>query len=312
MANRRMISSDIFNDEWFGPLSFFEQALFIGLFSACADDQGRLQDIPAVIRARVFPYKDVTLAEIDNALSGFQAAGKILRYGTDGKQYLQILHWWEHQQMQWAAESKFPAPDGWLDRVRVTYKGKYITRNWNGKDETPPGDAGGSDTIKEETVPPGTPTWDAHLDRQNLDQNLDLDLNLNQPAVAGITDIVADAPEPQPPPHPVTEGGREYFLQFKRKRWATIAQRTAFETCETEVGTPIMLEAVGWAARKNISDVDRICSAARKMNREKDMPRASPGPPNGHTDEPLSKTRETMRLTMEERRRRQEGTNGKR
>jgi len=41
MGNRRMISADIFEDEFTGQLNYFERLLWIGLFATVADDQGR-------------------------------------------------------------------------------------------------------------------------------------------------------------------------------------------------------------------------------------------------------------------------------
>ncbi len=115
MANRRIILSDIWADEFFGPLSFFEQVLWVGLFSRCADDQGRMIDNPTIIRANIMPYKDTPIADIEAALEMFANEGKLLRYEVDGKRYIQIVNWWDHQQGQWAMPSKYPAPEGWKD-----------------------------------------------------------------------------------------------------------------------------------------------------------------------------------------------------
>lgn len=130
MANRRMISSDIWEDDWFGQLDFFQQALWIGLFSKCADDQGRLLNNPVLLRAAIFPYKDVALADIAQAVAEFAQAGRVILYNADGKNLLQIVNWWEHQRPQWAQPSKFPAPDEWKDRVRTRDGGVYKVENW--------------------------------------------------------------------------------------------------------------------------------------------------------------------------------------
>ncbi len=130
MANRRMITSSIWQDEWFGPLSFFEQALWIGLFSVCADDQGRLIDSPILIRASVFPYKDVSLDEIETALGTFSQAGRVIRYQSGSKRLLQIVNWWKQQRAQWASRSDWPAPDDWVDRVRTRTSAGMVTENW--------------------------------------------------------------------------------------------------------------------------------------------------------------------------------------
>ena len=130
MAKSRLITSDIFNDDWFGPLTHFQQILWIGLFAKCADDQGRLQDNPVVIRATVFPYQDVDLDQIELALEKFAEAGRVYRYRVNGKCLLQIVHWWDHQQQQWASPSKFPPPPLWEDHVRTRENGEYRQVNW--------------------------------------------------------------------------------------------------------------------------------------------------------------------------------------
>jgi hypothetical protein len=132
MAQSRLISSDIWSDDWFGPLPFFDQALWIGLFSTCADDQGRLLDNPILIRAAVFPYKDTHIEDIEAALSRFTAAGRLHRYQADGKSLAQIVNWWDHQRPQWAQPSRWPAPVGWQDAVRTRQNGAYVALNWDG------------------------------------------------------------------------------------------------------------------------------------------------------------------------------------
>ena len=130
MANRRMISSSLWEDEFIGEIDYFQRCLWIGLFSACADDQGRLLDNSILIRAKIFPYDDLSKKNIEDGIDVFEKYGKIIRYKKDGKKYIQILNWWEHQRPQWATRSKHPAPDGWTDRVRSRENGQYVEENW--------------------------------------------------------------------------------------------------------------------------------------------------------------------------------------
>ena len=58
-----------------------------------------------------------------------------------------------------------------------------------------------------------------------------------------------------------------FWGQFGRQRWATPAQKATFLECEEEVGEHVMLEAVRWAATSNISNVNSICTTARKIGR---------------------------------------------
>ena len=130
MANRRMISSTTWRDEFIGSITFFERCLWIGLFSTCADDQGRLVDNPILIRGDIFPYDDIPASDIETGIVKFEQEKKIQRYQVKGKKYIQILRWWENQRPQWAARSKYPAPNCWIDRIRTRENGKYFIENW--------------------------------------------------------------------------------------------------------------------------------------------------------------------------------------
>lgn len=132
MANKRMIYSDLFEDDFLSSLDLFGRFLWVGLIGAVMDDQGRAIDNAAIIRARVFPYDQVSDAQVEAVIATLAHAGKLLRYMVNGKKLLQIVNWWKFQQPSWAAESKFPAPDGWTDRVKVHVKGnKVLTINWD-------------------------------------------------------------------------------------------------------------------------------------------------------------------------------------
>ena len=132
MATKRMIETEIWQDEFFTSLPIFDRLLWVGLITGCSDDQGRLQDVPAIIRSKVFPTEDIKLSDIENSLSRYCTAGKIARYTVDGKRLIQIVKWWKHQTPRWAARSLYPAPEGWIDRVRCHTTGNRIDEdNWD-------------------------------------------------------------------------------------------------------------------------------------------------------------------------------------
>lgn len=136
MAERRAIKSSIWDDTWFGRLTPFEMVLWIGLFSRCADDQGRFQNDPALIRSKLFPFQDVTLKEIKDGITSFN--GHLILY-TKGEDLAQIVRWWDNQPMQYATPSNYPPPDGWQDHYRTNYKKQYIAYNWPGQENSPLG-----------------------------------------------------------------------------------------------------------------------------------------------------------------------------
>lgn len=132
MASRRMIASDIFEDEFFCELSHIERLLWIGIIAQCADDQGRLQDRPKMINSRVFPNDEISVSEIEKGLELFAKKGKITRYEGDGKKLIQINKWWVYQTPAWAAPSKFQAPDNWVDRIKIHVTGNKVrNENWD-------------------------------------------------------------------------------------------------------------------------------------------------------------------------------------
>lgn len=136
MASNRLISSEMWtDDEWFCELGFFQQLMWIGLFSKCADSQGRLRDSAGRIALDLWPDKDVPLDEVNEALAYFHTSRKILRYEADGRKYIQILKWWEYQAPKFARESSFPPPDGWIDHVRTTISREVVQKNWFGQAE---------------------------------------------------------------------------------------------------------------------------------------------------------------------------------
>jgi hypothetical protein len=130
-----MTSSDLFEDDFINSLDYFQRYLWIGLFVACADDQGRFMDSHPIIRAKVFPLdREVTDEIVEAALINYCAAGKIVRYVANGKHLAQIVKWWTYQAPSWASPSKYPAPEGWTDRFKYhTVGNKIHVENWNEK-----------------------------------------------------------------------------------------------------------------------------------------------------------------------------------
>jgi len=134
MANRRMINSDMFEDEHFITFDDVTRLVWIGLITKCADDQGRLQDNVLLIKAQLFPADKKTTAKIEQSLEVLVKSGMLTRYEKEGKNLIQINNWWKHQTPSWASPSNYPAPECWVDRVKVHAKGGAIqSLNWDQK-----------------------------------------------------------------------------------------------------------------------------------------------------------------------------------
>ena len=103
--------------------SLAAQLLFDRIVAAC-DDQGRMQAIPALVKAEAMPLiAEATMETIAAWLDELERTGHIRRYETDGYQLLQVVTWWKHQGgMRWAYPSRWAAQDGWDDVIRVPSK----------------------------------------------------------------------------------------------------------------------------------------------------------------------------------------------
>jgi DnaD/phage-associated family protein len=139
-----MISAELFEDDLIGTMAMINRLVWIGLITAVADDQGRMLDNTAIIRARVFPYdRDITDETIERCLAELADNVKVFRYQVGNKRMIQIARWWRYQTPSWASPSKYPAPAGWVDRCKYHAAGnKIITANWDrpgGFSEVPSG-----------------------------------------------------------------------------------------------------------------------------------------------------------------------------
>jgi len=131
MSNQRLLSSHIWEDEFFTGLCIFDRLLWIGLISACADDQGRIIDNPSLIKSKIFPVDEISIEDINNGINRFVESIKVIRYISDNKKAIQIINWWKHQFPRWANKSLIPAPPGWWDRERYHGRGNEIfIKNW--------------------------------------------------------------------------------------------------------------------------------------------------------------------------------------
>lgn len=131
MSKGRMISSEIWEDDYFIELSLLERMIWIGLLTCSADDQGRMQDNARLIHSQLFPVDDLDDSLIEKALEKFASAGKIVRYKSEGKKLIQITNWWRYQSPRWCGKSKYSPPEGWIDRERYhAVGGKIVEKNW--------------------------------------------------------------------------------------------------------------------------------------------------------------------------------------
>lgn len=105
----RVIKDSICESEKLAELTDFEFRLWVGLVVS-ADDAGRGDARPAIIKGHVFPLRErVTVKDIDAALHALAAKGCISLYSVDGRSYFWFPSWAKHQRIR-DVRPKFPEP----------------------------------------------------------------------------------------------------------------------------------------------------------------------------------------------------------
>ena len=106
----RIIKESTFTSDRIASLTDFEFRLWIGLITQ-ADDAGRGDARPAIIKGRVFALRDrVTVKDISSALCALAAAGCVSLYTVGGKPYYEFPSWTKHQRIR-DCKSRYPGPD---------------------------------------------------------------------------------------------------------------------------------------------------------------------------------------------------------
>lgn len=109
MARIRTIKPGFFRSEDVSALPLRARLTWIGLWTQC-DDQGRTKDNVKLIKADVWPLDPVSLADIEEDLETLADHGRIVRYEVDGRRYLEITNWGDHQKINRPTPSKIPPP----------------------------------------------------------------------------------------------------------------------------------------------------------------------------------------------------------
>jgi hypothetical protein len=108
VARIRTIKPEFFSSLAVARLPITARLTFIGLWTY-ADDEGRGQDEPRLVKAALWPLDDDrTAAKVDADLTELANAGLIDRYSVNGERYLQIRNFTEHQYIQKRRPSKLP------------------------------------------------------------------------------------------------------------------------------------------------------------------------------------------------------------
>lgn len=108
MARSRNIKPGLFTNELLGTADPYLTILFEGLWCE-ADREGRLEDRPLKINARIFPYRGFSPKKIEAMLGELTALGFIRRYKVGEVGVIQVVNFVEHQSPHSTEkESKLP------------------------------------------------------------------------------------------------------------------------------------------------------------------------------------------------------------
>ncbi|MFD0314643.1 hypothetical protein [Streptomyces flavalbus] len=109
MARIRTVKPDLFVNERVAACSVTAVVTYIGLFTQ-SDDHGRHRDNPAIIAGLLWPLRaEHTPVHVEEDLQQLADAGLICRYtGCDGKRYLHVTGWYEHQKIDRPSQSRLP------------------------------------------------------------------------------------------------------------------------------------------------------------------------------------------------------------
>lgn len=107
MARKRMLSPDFFTSPSLAALPLTVRHTFEGLWVYC-DDEGRGKDVPALVKAAVWPLDKATPKQIDAWIDQLAESRKICRYTIDGEGFLHVINWTEHQKPSHPAKSVIP------------------------------------------------------------------------------------------------------------------------------------------------------------------------------------------------------------
>ena len=136
MARIRTIKPEFFDSEQVASVPFQWRLLFVGLWLH-ADREGRLQDRPQRLKAKLFPYDDL---DVEEGIESLHRVGLITRYEVDGVKLIAVPEFLTHQKPNVREpESNFPpAPDQHVHaRARTIperQEGKGREGNGNGRE----------------------------------------------------------------------------------------------------------------------------------------------------------------------------------
>jgi hypothetical protein len=110
MPRIRNVKPEFFTSESVAELPLRTRLTWIGLWTH-SDNYGRSRDNVRTIKGAVWPLDDdVSLEDIEEDLQILAEKRRLVRYEVDGKRYLVITNWGEHQYGAFKDKPKHPGP----------------------------------------------------------------------------------------------------------------------------------------------------------------------------------------------------------
>ena len=104
----RIIKESICVSEQIDALSPVEEIAFYRLLVNC-DDYGCFDAREKVVKSRLFPLRDISTDEVRQILNRLADVGLLTLYEVDGKPYLMVCKWADHQRVR-VSVHKYPTP----------------------------------------------------------------------------------------------------------------------------------------------------------------------------------------------------------
>lgn len=125
VARIRTIKPEFFTSLTIAELPLRARLTFIGLWTH-VDDEGRCIADARLIKAAVWPLDDITREDVARDLGALTESSLITQYEAGNRRYLAVRGWDEHQRINRATPSRFPAPDS-PDSTVVAADGTPVT-----------------------------------------------------------------------------------------------------------------------------------------------------------------------------------------
>jgi hypothetical protein len=109
MARIRTIKPEFWTSEQILDLSLPARLLFIGLWNFC-DDNGVHPASARVLKARVFPADDITIAQVDGLIRELITQGLLMEYSAEDASWWYVTGWSRNQVINRPSASKYPKP----------------------------------------------------------------------------------------------------------------------------------------------------------------------------------------------------------